>query len=445
MTGSNGGGRRSRSRLLRHVELAIRAARIRYPILAMLFAFAATGYIQRSGISVAAERMMPTLGLTQVEVGWLFTAFLLTYSLLQIPASLFGQVIGARKMLTLIGLATVAASVATAAAPMIAATGVMFGTILLARGLLGAAQAAIFPVACGTIRHWFPVHSWASGQGLIVTGLWVGAATATPLVAWLMQGFGWQAALVISSVPSLLLVAAWYWFGRDRPVEHPRIAAAELGELAANPPYDPLAPLTWKRVLGVLGDTQVLRLTASYFIMNYVFYLVMFWSFLYLVQERKLSVLESGWLAALPFVVAAIAAGAGGKLADALRLRFGDRIGMRITPLAALPCAALFLYLTVTAASPYWAVASLCLGFACVEVTEGSFWGATMRLAPSDTMAATAVLNTGGNLGGVVATPIIAALSAAAGWGVVFSTGAVTAIAAAALWLTVDAGRHSPT
>jgi hypothetical protein len=35
-----------------------------------------------------------------------------------------------------------------------------------------------------------------------------------------------------------------------------------------------------------------------------------------------------------------------------------------------------------------------------------------MRLAPSDSMAATAVLNTGGNLGGVVATPAIAALSA---------------------------------
>jgi dipeptide/tripeptide permease len=64
-----------------------------------------------------------------------------------------------------------------------------------------------------------------------------------------------------------------------------------------------------------------------------------------------------------------------------------------------------------------------------------------MRLAPTDTMAAPALLNTGGNLGGVVATPIIAALSARHGWPVVFATGAVTALAAAALWLTIDAGR----
>jgi sugar phosphate permease len=57
-------------------------------------------------------------------------------------------------------------------------------------------------------------------------------------------------------------------------------------------------------------------------------------------------------------------------------------------------------------------------------------------------MAATAVLNTGGNLGGVVATPIIAALSVGYGWGTVFATGAVTSVVAAALWFTIDAGRR---
>jgi MFS family permease len=168
----------------------------------------------------------------------------------------------------------------------------------------------------------------------------------------------------------------------------------------------------------------------------------MFWSFLYLVQERKLSVLESGWLAALPFVVAGIAAAAGGRLADALRARFGDRIGMRIIPLVALPLAAVFLYLTVSLESAYWAVAALCFGFACVELNEGPFWGAAMRLQPSDTMAATAVLNTGGNLGGMVATPIIAALSAGKNWQLVFATGAATSIVAALLWLWIDAGRR---
>ncbi|MGH8315575.1 MAG: MFS transporter, partial [Steroidobacterales bacterium] len=359
------------------------ALRIRTPIFAMLFGFAFTGYIQRSGISVAAERIMPELGLSQIQIGWVMTAFLFTYTVFQIPASLLGQVVGARRMLTAIGLTTVLASMLTAAAPLIAATSVIFLTLLFARGMLGAAQSALFPVTSGTVRHWYPVDSWSSMQGLTVTALWFGAAAASPLVAGLMQSYGWQRALVYSSVPSLLLVALWWGFARDRPDLHPRVSREELAELAGNPSFDAAAPLTWKRVLGVLSDPQILLITLSYTIMNYVFYLVMFWSFLYLVQDRKLSVLESGWLAALPFVVAGIAAAAGGRLADALRARFGDRIGMRIIPLVALPLAAVFLYLTVSLESAYWAVAALCLGFACVELNEGPFWAAAMRLQPS--------------------------------------------------------------
>ena len=413
--------------------------RVRRAVLALLFFFPFTGYVQRTSVSIAAERMMPELGLTQVQIGWLLTAFLFTYSVFQVPAALLGQWVGARRMMAAIGLATVIASCATAGAPAVAAGAALMGTLILARSLLGLAQSALFPVAAGTVRAWFPVTRWASGQGLLVTGLWLGAAVTPPLVAWLMQRHGWRTALVITSVPSLGLVALWYVYARDRPAEHPRVTQDERDELAANPPLAEGAAVSRQRVLRVLLNPQILRLTASYFIMNYVFYLVTFWSFLYLVQERHMTVLESGWLASLPFVTAGAAAALGGRLADHLRARWGDRVGMRITPFVALPLSALLMYLTAKAASPYWAVAALCLGFGCVELTEGSFWGATMRLAPSDTMAATAVLNTGGNFGGVVATPVIAALSAYHGWGAVFATGAGLALAASALWLTIDA------
>jgi predicted MFS family arabinose efflux permease len=223
------------------------------------------------------------------------------------------------------------------------------------------------------------------------------------------------------------------------------VKPAELAELAANPPYDAAAPLTARRVTRVLGDPQILLVTLSYLVMNYVFYLVTFWSFLYLVQDRKLSVLESGWLAALPFVVAGVAAATGGRIADGLRRRFGDRRGPRMLPLVTLPLAALFLYLTVSTADAYAAIAALCLGFACVELNEGNYWCVAMRLAPDDAMAATAVLNTGGNLGGVLGTALVAALSAEGRWDLVFTTGVVTSVIAALLWLTIDPARGDRT
>ena len=70
--------------------------RIRSLIFVLIFGFACAGYLQRQGIGIAAERMMPELGLTQVQVGWLITAFLLTYAVFQVPGALFGQRFGAR-------------------------------------------------------------------------------------------------------------------------------------------------------------------------------------------------------------------------------------------------------------------------------------------------------------------------------------------------------------
>ena len=421
------------------------APRMRSLIFVLIFGFACASYLQRQGIGIAAERMMPELGLTQVHIGWLMNAFLITYAVFQVPGGLVGQRVGARLTIAVIGILSVLASVVTAAAPLIATSALMFTTLVIARSLLGVAHGGLFPVEAGTIRHWYPLGRWSSMVGLLVTGLWTGAAIASPLVASLMEAYGWQAAILLTSVPSLVLVVLWWIVVRDQPGQHPWIRPEELAETAANPHYDATAPLTPRRVARVLGDPQILLVTLSYLVMNYVFYLVTFWSFLYLVQDRKLSVLESGWLGALPFVVAGMAAAAGGRIADGLRHRHGDRRGPRILPLVTLPLAALFLYLTVSIDNAYPAIAALCLGFACVELNEGNYWGVAMRLAPNDSMAATAVLNTGGNIGGVIGTALVASLSEQGRWDTVFTTGVVTSIVAALLWLTINPGRGERT
>lgn len=415
--------------------------RVRWWILTLIIASAFTGYVQRTSVAIAAERIMPELGLSQVQVGWLLTAFLIGYAVFQLPGALVGQWIGARLALTAVGVLTVLATCATALAPAITAGAALVLVLLASRFILGVAESALFPVASGSIEQWFPPGAWGLAQGLLVNGIWLGAAATPPLVATLMGRYGWQAALLATSVPSLVLVALWQWYARDRAASHPRVSPAELDELSPEQLAQPLSPLTLRRALQLARNRPILLITISYFLTNYVFYLVTFWCFLYLVQERHVSTLESGWLASLPFLVAAVAAAAGGGLSDALARRFGERQGRRLLPLLLLPLAAVFLYVTVSARDLDWAVAALCLAFACVEVTEGPFRAATMRAAPADSMAATAVLNTGGNLGGIAATPIIAALSAQHSWGWVFGTGAALSVAAALLWLWVHVDR----
>jgi MFS family permease len=177
--------------------------------------------------------------------------------------------------------------------------------------------------------------------------------------------------------------------------------------------------------------------------MNYTFYLLSNWVFLYLIQERKFSLLESGWLATAPPLAAALGAGLGGMATSFSCRRIGDRWGYRLVPLMALPAAGVLLLLAVGAANPYVAVAALAACFCCVELTEGAFWGAGMTVGRGDTMAVCGFMNTGGNLGGIIGIPIIAYFSSQHLWAVAFWVGAGFAIVSAMAWLGIEVGARA--
>jgi MFS transporter, ACS family, glucarate transporter len=415
--------------------------RVRWIIFAYMFAFAFVIYLQRTSFTVTAVQMMPELGITQIQLGWLFTGYLIVYTAFQLPGGIFGEWLGARAALVITGLMGVAAAVATPVIPLLLAGSAVLIALLIARLVLGLAHAPLFAISTGVFESWFPVGHWGLPNGLQTSGLQLGSAAATPLIAVLMESYGWKNALLWTSLPALLMVLAWAWYGRNSPAEHPRVSAAERAELAGNATGHTTVGFSRRDLLRVLGNRDILLLALSYTIMNYVFYLLSTWCFLYLVQERHLSVLESGWLASLPFIAAAIGAGIGGQVSDKLALRYGLGAGYRAVPLVSLPIAGVLLFAGVECSNPYLAVSALSLAFATVEITEASYSAATISVAREHTMAAWGVVGTGGNLGGVIGTPLVAVLSAHHAWTAAFLTGTAAAIISGVLWFWIDGSR----
>jgi ACS family glucarate transporter-like MFS transporter len=235
-----------------------------------------------------------------------------------------------------------------------------------------------------------------------------------------------------------VLIAIWAWYGRNAPREHPSVTAAELEEIGDQNVAPVDAKISTKQLLSLLTNRNVLMLGLSYLCMNYSFYLLSNWVFLYLVQERKFSVLESGWLAMAPPLAAALGAGVGGVITGALCVRLGNRWGYRLVPVIAMPIAGVLLLISVDASNPYWAVAGLATCFAAVELNEGAYWGAAMLVGGGDTMAVSGIMNTGGNLGGIIGIPIIAYLSGQHLWRTAFVVGAGFAVASALAWLVIQ-------
>jgi ACS family glucarate transporter-like MFS transporter len=244
--------------------------------------------------------------------------------------------------------------------------------------------------------------------------------------------------LLWASLPAVVLIAIWAWYGRDSPREHPSVSAEELEEIGGQNIASVDATISARQLLNILTNRNVLLLGISYLCMNYSFYLLSNWVFLYLVEERKFSVLESGWLASTPPLAAAVGAGVGGLITAALCVRFGNRWGYRLMPLFAMPLAGALLLLSVDAANPYVAVAGLACCFAAVELNEGAYWGAAMTLGRGEAMAVSGVMNTGGNLGGIIGIPIIGYLAGEHLWHTAFVIGAGFAVASAAAWLGIQ-------
>jgi ACS family glucarate transporter-like MFS transporter len=416
---------------------------VRWKIFLFLFGFGFIAYVQQRSLTVASYRMMPDLGLTQMQIGWLEEALLVGYTAMQFPGGVIGQRLGARLMFVVIGLIAFASCLVTPLAPLVLQGSALLGVLLAAQLMAGAAQAPIFPVSTGVFQTWFTPDKWPLVQGLQSMGLGLGASFTPPLIAWLMTAFDWRRALAWTTLPALLLIAWWAWYGRNSPAEHPSVSAEELAELGAEPPASVDSAISWSRMWALMKNRDVLVLTASYLCMNYVYYLLANWCFLYLIQERHFTVLESGMLAGTPPLAAAIGAGVGGWLASVLGKRYGIRRGLRILPLISLPAAGVLQFVAVDAVNAYLAVAALALCFACVELNEGPYWAAIMHVGRADAMAASGLLNTGGNAGGLVATPIVAYLSGHHAWTPAFLSGAGFAVASAAGWLLVDPTRRA--
>jgi ACS family glucarate transporter-like MFS transporter len=137
-----------------------RITQVRWVILALLFIMSFVAYVPRTNMSIAGENMMVDLGLSQIQLGMVLSAFAWGYAIFQFPGGIFGNIVWCRRALTIIALLWGILTLATGLVPGItsASTTFILTTLIVLRFLMGVVQALVFPVACGgAIGSWFPV------------------------------------------------------------------------------------------------------------------------------------------------------------------------------------------------------------------------------------------------------------------------------------------------
>ncbi len=411
----------------------------RWLVFLILAAASFVSYVLRANISIAAPAMMEELGLNEIQWGWILAAFSIGYGIFQIPGGVLGDKAGPRKALTIIAVLWGILMILTVAVPGpdVASTGVIIGSLIAVRFLVGAVHAPIYPVMNTAISRWFPVGGWALPLGLSSTALTLGFAATAPVLAWMIVGFGWRVSFLVLAPLGFIVAGIWWWYARDFPGDHPTTNDAEVALINANRPAlveIPAHPPGWIRIL---KNRNMLLLTLSYTCSNFVFGQVFGWFYYYLVEVRGFSPTDAGWVTASQWMAGGAGAALGGWLCDRLCKKLGIRWGCRWPIIIALIGCSVLLVAGAYHTNPIIAVTFLALCFFFHQITEGAYWAASIAIGNQLAGVAGGVLNTGANMMTVASVLLVPWFAQHFGWQFAIASGAIFAMIAVVLMLFV--------
>jgi ACS family glucarate transporter-like MFS transporter len=411
-----------------------RPTRARYVLLSFTLLLTAVAYLDRVCISTASGDIKRDLGLSDAQLGYVFSAFTFSYALFEIPSGWLADRFGPRLMLTRI---VVWWSLMTAATGL--ARG--FASLFFIRLLFGLGEAGAFPGIARAFARWLPRRDHGRAFGLaVMTGV-LGGALTQPLVVSLLRAMSWRHAFAIFGVVGLGWAALWFAWFRDDPRDHQGVNPQELAIIGAEPPV-PHSAVPWGELL---RDRSLLGLCVMYGGTIYGWYFFLTWLPQYLLRARGFALREVGWLAALPLVCIALGVFTGGWWSDLIIPRVGRKRGRRLPGMVGLPLAAAAILLAIATPSPRIAAVALSIGAGLAALAVAPAWATCLDVGGRHAGVVTGAMNTFGNLGGTLSPLVVGLwLQHNGSWDGPLVTVAVCYLVSAACWLTVDAGQEIP-
>ncbi len=221
----------------------MRIGRVRWTICAMLFVATTINYMDRTVIGLLKPTLEKSIGMTEVNFGYIVGAFTIAYALGLLVAGRFVDKVGTR-----IGYMVIMAVWSLSAmSHALANTVLEFG---IARFSLGIGESGNFPAAIKTTAEWFPQSERSLATGIFNCGANVGAILAMLIVPWVTIHYGWHAAFLVTGIFSTMWIILWF-FKYSKPTEHPALTAAELRHINQETAEKPGPSTPWVKLLGI--------------------------------------------------------------------------------------------------------------------------------------------------------------------------------------------------
>jgi MFS family permease len=367
-------------------------------VLALLCLMYFITYVDRVNVSTAATAFKEEFGLSNTQVGFVFSAFAYPYLIFQIIGGWLGDRFGARRTLSVCGIVWAGATMLTGLAQG-------FVSLVLARVLLGFGEGATFPAATRAMSNWTAASRRGFAQGITHSWARIGNAITPPLVAALMIALSWRGSFVILGLVSFAWVIVWALYFRDKPRDHPHITQTELGALPREDGTGQRARIPWSPLV-----RRMWPVTLVYFCYGWTLWLYLSWIPSYFLHSHGLDLKRSVLFASGVFFAGVVGDTLGGVVSDWLVRKTGDlRVARRNLVMIGLLGAAVSLVPLLLTRDLAVAAICLSLGFFFAELTIGPMWAIPMDVAPRYSGTASGLMNVGSALAAII-SPVVGGL-----------------------------------
>jgi MFS family permease len=371
-------------------------------IIPVTFVMYTIAFIDRTNLSLALPSMSRELHIDAAQAGAASGIFFLGYVLPQIPMGYLASRWSPKK---LVGILLVAWGFCSAATGLVHS----WHELLIARFLLGLAEAGVWPATLVLLANWFPRIERARANAYWMLCLPVAVVVSSPISGWIISRWDWRVLLVSEGLVPICWLVIWLATIDDEPRKTKWIAADERDFLVETLRRETqqtesqsresfISSVFSRRVLTML----VIALLTSAGNYGYLFWLPSILESASLEAGREPSQITTGILNALPYVFAAAGMVAISKSSDRRKER-------AVHTFAAMGWAGILLIASalIAAKAPIIAFGLLCLVSAGSFGMAGPYWAIPTEILPPAMAGAALGLIQIGNLGGALGPTLI--------------------------------------
>ena len=361
-------------------------------ILALLVILGMVTFLDCINISVAGSSIMHDLQLSPSQWGWVQSAFILSYGLMQIPMGALGDRFGHRRILALIVLWWSLFTAFTGLAGGLA-------SLLVIRFMFGIGEAGSSPCSTGVISRWFEKNEVGKAQGYVWAASRMGGALTPFVVIPVMMWVGWRSAFYLLGALGIVWAVVWYWYYREKQETGgkkqedggERITPAQTVETNTS-----LASC----LLPLVSNAQFWMLCGMYFFYAFGSWFFFSWFPTFMELGRGFEKSELTYAVAVPFVMSMMGNIAGGHLTDRLTKRYGIKIGRKALGSTSLAVSAVCMFLAAFIPGKMAVFVFLSLCFGIFDLMLPSAWALCIDLGKQHAGTLSGAMNTAGNIGG---------------------------------------------